>query len=326
MIAIIDSCTDPYINLAAEEHLLENFNRPVFRLWRNAPSIIIGRNQNAFAEINLDFVGEHSIPVVRRLSGGGAVFHDLGNINFTFIDTREGNEDTLAMFARFTAPIIKALDNMGINAVLSGRNDITIDGQKISGNAIYLGKNRVLQHGTLLFDASMEHLSGALKSRPEKFTGKAVQSVRSRVTNIRSHLAHDMDVQQFMDYLGKSVAEEAEKYSYSANDKAAIEALANRRYRTDEWNYGHSPTYNFSRTIKFPSGLIELYLTVTKGVIQKIDIHGDYFFTRPTTDFCQAIEGCPHTKEEITRRINELPTSDFFNGATAEELVPLFFI
>ena len=188
MIYISDTSTNPYFNLAEEEFLLKNFTEDVFRLWINAPSIIVGRYQNSIAEINTEYTTQHHIPVVRRLTGGGAVFHDLGNLNFTFIQNMNTVADTATMFRRFTLPILQALHSIGVDAQLQGRNDLTINGLKFSGNAICIHQNRVLMHGTLMFDVSKTNLSKALKSRPEKFIGKAVKSNVKRVTNIKEHL------------------------------------------------------------------------------------------------------------------------------------------
>ena len=153
MLYISHPCTDPYWNLAAEEYLLKEFQQPIFRLWRNQNAIIVGRYQNTLAEVDINYVKENSIKVVRRLTGGGAVFHDLGNLNFTFIEARIPGEDASAMFRRFTQPIIEALNNIGIKAYLEGRNDLLIEGRKFSGNAVCIHNNRILQHGTLLFNA-----------------------------------------------------------------------------------------------------------------------------------------------------------------------------
>ena len=210
MLYINDSCTDPYWNLAAEEYLLKSFSEPIFRLWRNESSIIIGQYQNAVAEIDTTYVKENGIKVVRRLTGGGAVFHDLGNLNYTFIEEKKQGEDAPAMFRRFTAPILDALNAIGVKAYLHGRNDLLIDERKFSGNAVCIHKNRTLQHGTLLFNASMNSLGAALKSRPEKFIGKAVQSNRSRVTNIHEHLPEEgcpvTDIISFKEYLAEYIS------------------------------------------------------------------------------------------------------------------------
>ena len=208
MLCIIDSTTDPYWNLAAEELLLTGIDEPVFRLWRNAPSVIVGRYQNSAAEINTEYVQSHGIPVVRRMTGGGAVFHDLGNVNYTFIDKKIAGEDTASMFRRFTAPVISALRRLGVEASLQGRNDLVIGERKFSGNAVCVHGDRVLQHGCMLFSASVTDLSAALNTRPEKFTGKSVQSNRARVTNISEHLPEGkaMSVEDFIAYLQDYIA------------------------------------------------------------------------------------------------------------------------
>ncbi|MFA7034287.1 MAG: lipoate--protein ligase [Bacteroidales bacterium] len=325
MLCIIDNTTDPYWNLAAEEYLLTSFSQPVFRLWRNDKAVIVGKNQNTLAEINLDFIHSKHIPVVRRLSGGGAVFHDLGNINFTFIDTKIEGEDTGNMFKRFTAPILAALNSIGVKAYLEGRNDLLIDSRKFSGNAICIHKNRILQHGTLLFSSSMNDLSGALLNRPEKFKGKAVKSNRSRVTNISEHLTKNMDIGEFVLFLKEYIGSEMEQYRYSEQDISAINDLAQSRYRQDSWNFGSSPKYDFTKVVKLPSGLLEIYMNVKRGVIAKIEIKGDYFFKAPTEEFCEALTGTPHTVEKITDRLKSLAIDDYFNGISLEEMVDLLF-
>ena len=183
MLCVNNIYTDPYFNMAMEEYFLKNFTENIFILWRNEPAVIVGKHQNSLAEINVDYVTEKGIKVVRRLTGGGAVFHDLGNINFTFIENGSKPD-----FQKFTRPILDVLIDLGVDARFEGRNDLTIGGRKFSGNAIAVWKNRTLEHGTLLFSAVMEDLSGALKVNPLKFEDKAVKSTRSRVTNISEHL------------------------------------------------------------------------------------------------------------------------------------------
>ncbi len=337
MLYINDVNTDPYWNLAAEEYLLKNFKEPVFRLWRNSNSIIVGHYQNTLAEIDYNYVKENNIKVVRRLSGGGAVFHDLGNLNFTFIEQKKGMEQSNAMFRRFTAPILEALNSLGVKAYIEGRNDLLIDGKKFSGNAICIYKERILQHGTLLFSSNMGNLSQALKSRPEKFIGKAVQSTRSRVTNISSHLPQPMTIEIFQEYLGNYICNRYGSgqnmdsasimpYSYTPEDLAAIEELKNNKYLPDSWNFGHSPAYLLNNSKKFAGGLIEFSLTAKNGNITAMEIYGDYFFTRPTEEFIQAIIGTQHTKEAVEARLAQLPVEEYFNGVSPKEILSLFFI
>ena len=229
---------DPAFNLAAEEWLLTRSDEDVFMLWRNRPAVIVGRNQNTLAEIDEAFTRARDIPVVRRLSGGGAVFHDLGNINFTFIT--QGNPSQGLDFERFTAPIQQALGAMGVACEFSGRNDLLIDGKKFSGNAQHFHAGRILHHGTLLFASDMADLSGALRTDPEKYRDKAVKSVRSRVTNISSHLPAPMEVTAFIKALMDHVSGHTpmDDMVLSAEEQASIEELSAARYRTWEWNFG----------------------------------------------------------------------------------------
>lgn len=316
MLKIYDTGTDARWNLAAEEYLLHRFSEPVFRLWRNADSIIIGRHQNAYAEIDLEYVREHGIKVVRRMTGGGAVFHDLGNVNYSFFNLR--GQD-------FTEPVISALAALGLSAGKSGRNDILLDGRKISGTAAFRQGDRLLQHGTLLFSASMASLSKALRPRPEKFADKAVKSTVSRVTNISEHLSYPMSVEEFFDAIFRAVDPEGEEYSYNAEDLKGIDALYREKYATEEWNFGKAPAYSLSKVKKFPAGLVELYLKVEEGRIADLQIAGDYFFTLPTEEFCRAMVGCTHEEKEIAGRLSGLAVGEYFSGITAEELALLFF-
>ena len=337
MLYISDTSTDPLFNLAEEEYLLTQKTDSVFRLWRNAPSIIVGRYQNTIAEINTEYTQEHNIPVVRRLSGGGAVFHDLGNLNFTFIQNRSGSKgsntlrrqaaDTSEMFRRFTAPIIDALGSLGVNAELQGRNDLTINSLKFSGNAICIHRDRILMHGTLMFDVSKQDLSKALRPRPEKYIGKAIKSNVKRVTNIREHLKKDVDVLWFKEFLGKYICSSdsnAVPYSLTPKDIRCIEELKKSRYSTPEWNFGNSPKYSFSNIRRFPSGIVELYMNVENGTIKNLDIRGDYFFSRPTEELIAKLIGTPHTREAIQKKIGS-QTEAYFAGIDSEDVVNLFF-
>ena len=325
MLYIIDNHIDPYWNLAAEEYLLKHISEPVFRLWRNSDSIIIGQYQNALAEIDLDYVKANNIKVVRRMTGGGAVFHDLGNLNFTFIEPHTKSEESNAMFRRFTAPIVEALNSLGVKAYLEGRNDLLIDGRKFSGNAMCISNSRVLQHGTLLFSASMNNLGAALKSRPEKFIGKAVQSNVSRVTNISEHLSGQMNIDEFQKFLGEYICGNSTPYTYTEADLEAIEKLKNEKYGLDSWNFGHSPAYTTHNVKKFPGGLVEVNFTVKKGEIAQLEIFGDYFFTKPTEEFVSQLIGTPHTREALLEKLTLINTPDYFSNITAEQMIEMFF-
>jgi len=319
------AATDPALNLAAEEWLLRTTGDDVFMLWRNAPAVIVGRNQNTRAQIDEDFVRARNIPVVRRLSGGGAVFHDLGNINFTFLSL--GNAGRDIDFRRFTAPLIEALGEMGVACAFEGRNDLTIDGKKISGNAQFLWRDRVLHHGTLLFSAQMADISGALRVDPAKYQDKAVQSIRKRVTNIASHLPTPMEPDEFMARLMHHVSggQTRAGLALAPDEAAAVELLAERKYRNWQWNYGYSPAYAFTKTSRTPGGVVEAHLDVANGVITAIRLLGDFFGRRDVAELEARLAGCPHDCQALARRLADLPLGEYLLGIKAQDLVECFF-
>lgn len=266
---------DPYFNLAAEEYLLKNFTEDFFIIWRNERSIVVGKHQNALAEINHEFVRSNNIHVARRLSGGGTVFHDPGNINFTFI--RSVKEISEVNFKLFTQPIIQSLQKLGVDAYTTGRNDLMVAEKKISGNAEHVYKKRVLHHGTLLFNSDLSKLKGALNVELSRFEDKSVQSNRSPVTNISEYSKEPMMVDAFADFIFTDVQEAfSEKMIYQLNEKdiATIHQLADEKYRTWDWIYGYSPKYIFRNKINTSSGEISVEMSVVKGIIQELKTEG----------------------------------------------------
>ena len=326
MLCIIRHETDPYFNLAAEEYVLKHFERDCFMLWRNEPAIIVGKHQNTLAEINADFVKENQIKVVRRLSGGGAVFHDLGNLNFTFIASGEHHQ--LVDFRKFTLPILEVMKKLGIDAKFEGRNDLTIGGRKFSGNAEHVHKSRVLHHGTLLFSAEMADLSGALNVDPDKFTDKAVKSVRSRVTNISEHLQSPMTVLEFRDHIMNHIVEttaNSKLYSFTEEDIRSISRLRDEKYITWEWNFGYSPKYNFRKAVKTNGGKLEVALEVVNGIIEKARFYGDYFNKLDPSEIESALEGSLHSESAVADRLNRFDITQYFLNVTREELAKALF-
>ena len=322
MLCIIRHETDPTFNLAAEEYAMTHFAAECFMLWRNAPAVIVGRHQNTLAEIDADYVQANNIPVVRRLSGGGAVFHDLGNLNFTFIADSDGRAQV--DFRRFTQPILDALQALGVAARFEGRNDLTIDGRKFSGNAEHVSGNRILHHGTLLFSARMADVSAALRPDPAKFADKAVKSVRSRVTNISEHLPRPMTVLEFRDYLMAHVVAatpDAQAYTFTPADVAAITRLRDEKYATWEWNYGHSPRYNFNKRLRTTGGTVEAALSVVDGVIEEARIFGDYFNRLDPAEIETALLGAAHQEQALRARLAPFNVPDYFVNVGAEELL-----
>lgn len=323
MLCIYNSNTDPYFNLAAEEYVLMNFTEDVFMLWRNNNAVIVGRFQNSAAEINLDFVKEKGVKVVRRLTGGGAVFHDLGNLNYTFIGPK-GSGD----FRTFSEPILQVLNNLGVPARFEGRNDLMINGQKFSGNAECIAKGRILHHGTLLFASEMEDLSAALKANPLKFQDKAVKSIRKRVTNISEHLPKPMTVSEFTDIIMEHVSKNttnAVPYTFTPEDIRAIEKLRDEKYSTWEWNFGSSPKFDYSKMMRTSGGNVEVNLFVEKGNIVKIKIFGDFFSRTDITEFENMFVGQPYREDSIRNIIESVTLDDYLCNVTADELVQIFF-
>jgi len=326
MLCITRHETDPYFNLAAEEYVLKYIDQDCFMLWRNEPSIIVGKHQNTLAEINLDYVKDNQIKVVRRLSGGGAVFHDLGNLNFTFIASGENHK--LVDFRKFTLPILEVMQKIGIEAKFEGRNDLTIEGRKFSGNAEHVFKNRVLHHGTLLFSSQMTDLSNALKVDPDKFQDKAVKSVRSRVTNISDHLKQPLTVLEFRELIMQHILEttsNAEVYSFTDHDIELISKLRDEKYSTWEWNFGYSPRYNFRKAVKTNGGKLEVTLEVVNGIIEKAKFFGDYFNKLDPEDIEKALRGSGHAENEIRERLKDFEIPEYFLNVTSEELVSALF-
>ncbi|HNW76140.1 MAG TPA: lipoate--protein ligase [Bacteroidales bacterium] len=323
MLIIRRNNTEPHFNLAAEEYFLKEFSDDIFMLWRNSPAIIVGKHQNTLAEINLDFVKDHNIQVVRRITGGGSVFHDLGNINFTFISNQHEGHD--ANFRRFTQPILDVLQKLGIPAQFEGRNDLTINGLKFSGNAQYIWKDRILHHGTLLFSAKMDHVSSALKVDPAKFTGKAVKSVRSRVTNISDHLKEPMDVEEFARLVELHIHEtypDAPFYELGEDDLRRINELVDTKYGTWEWNFGISPEYNLRKVVRTKhGGTIDFTMNVTDGIIQSIRIFGDYFSDKDTGVIEQALTGTPHQEQDVRKALEPYAIGEYFKRIETEEFI-----
>jgi len=322
MLCINDHHTDPYFNLAAEEYVLKNFMDNCFMLWRNGPSVIVGRHQNTLAEINMDYVKQNHIKVVRRLSGGGAVFHDLGNLNFTFIEHAE--DDKLVDFQKYTKPVIAVLRSLDVDACFEGRNDLVIDGRKFSGNAEHVYRGRVLHHGTLLFASELADLSGALNANPAKFTDKAIKSVRSRVTNISNHLKTPLDPEEFRDRVLRYMMDNypnCERYNYTDNDIVAISKLRDEKYATWAWNFGQSPGYNMVNNLRTDGGNLEIHLDVQNGIIRHIRIFGDFFNIADIAELEQLLIGTSHNETSIRRKLNEINLSDYLVNVTIDELI-----
>ena len=318
---LIDARTlDPDHNLALEEYVFTSMPRDkeYLILWQNDNAVIIGRHQNTLAEIDESYVQEKGIRVVRRMSGGGAVYHDLGNLNFSFIVDAAGSQVDLE---RFCLRIAVALGKLGLDARLDGRNDILAEGCKISGNAQYMKEGRVMHHGTLLFDSDLSVLSKALKPDPEKIKAKGVKSVRSRVANIRSLLKQDMTLQEFRDHLAwYLLGGDGVRYQLTEQDLAAVEAIRAARYGTWEWNYGASPSCDVQRSARIEGvGTVRAHMRLEHGCIADVAFTGDFFSTKEPEGLAQLLRGKPLARAALA----DIDPAPYINGMTADDLCRL---
>lgn len=326
MLSIFSPSNYAPFNIALEEYILSKFDQDCFLLYINEPCIIVGRFQNTLAEINYQWVQQHNIPVVRRLTGGGTVFHDMGNLNFSFL-MNSADADTVN-FARYTAPVLEVLNELGVPAVLQGRNDLTIKGMKFSGNAKLVQNGKTLQHGTILFNSHVESITQALKVNPLKFSDKAVKSVRARVTNVVDHLPQAMRLADFIPLVRQKVHNlypEARDYNLCIDDREAVQALVDNKYGTWDWNFGKSPQYNLANSIRATSGTIEFYLDVSNGIITSLRVFGDFFASREIVELEQWFSGISHTPETVQQAFEQAGYRDFFGDADLKELVEAMF-
>lgn len=317
MIYYINNSKDPYFNLAAEEYLITNVDitDEILLLWQNNNTIVVGRNQNTIEEINNEFVRTKKVNVVRRLSGGGAVYQDLGNLNFTFIFDK--NKDTARNYALFTKPIVNVLQNLGLNAHFSGKNDILVDDKKISGNAQYVYKNRILHHGTILFNVDMEILPKALKPDLDKLKSKGIKSVQARVTNILPLLNPPITIEQFKNLIIDQLksTKDTKIMEFSSEMIIEIEKLATAKYRTWDWVYGNSPAFALKRKTLFPNkGTIHVWMNVKTGIIENIKIYGDFLGSAGTTSLEENLTSQKYNLETITNIIKNTNIDEIFGA------------
>ncbi|WP_223700997.1 lipoate--protein ligase [Sutcliffiella deserti] len=319
--------TDPRINLAIEEYALKKLDieDTYLLFYINEPSIIIGKNQNSVEEINTKYVEDQGIHVVRRLSGGGAVYHDHGNLNFSFITKDDG--ESFHNFKKFTAPVVEALDSLGVKAELSGRNDIIAEGRKISGNAQFSTKGRMFSHGTLLFDSEIEHVVSALNVKKDKIESKGIKSIRSRVANIKEFLTEEITIEQFRQLLLEAIfkTKDIPTYELTEEDWNNIHELSKERYQNWDWNYGKSPKFNLQHSHRFPVGQIDIRLNVNKGLIEECKIYGDFFGVGNVEEIENLLKGVRYEKAEVANALEEIDVKHYFGNITKDELLELIY-
>jgi len=328
LLYINNQSNDPFYNMALDEYVTKELDpsNDYFYFYLNKPTVVIGRNQNTIQEINMEYIKEHNINVVRRSSGGGAVYHDLQNINFSFVV--DFNKDDFNSIKRFAKAIIKALEKFGVKAEFSGRNDITISAKKISGNAQYVSRNRLLHHGTLLFNSDLSILSKVLKVKKEKIISKGIKSVKSRVANIKDYLNEDIDALQFKELLLKNIFEvegsKLKEYVLSPKDIENILRLRNEKYITWEWNYGNDPEFDLTRSKRFDGGELDVRVNVREGIITAIKFYGDFMSIRDVSDVEEKLIGRKFKQDDVKDALSGINIKDYFGSISLEDILSFF--
>lgn len=324
---LINKSTNPYYNLALDEYAMKHIDidEDFFFLWRNEPSVIIGKNQNAAEEVNQNYIDDNNVKVARRVSGGGAVYHDFGNLNFTFIINVD--DPGKVNYKKYVQPIIDALADMGVNAEASGRNDILIDGLKISGNAQRMANGKLMHHGTLMYDLNIEDMVKALNVAPDKFISKGVKSIRSRVTNIKEHLPNSTDIYDFWDSLQYYLSNKGQdkEIILSEEEKAQIEFEAINRFGTWDWIYGESPEFNLNNQKRFAGGKLEIKMNVENGHIKDVRFIGDYLGLKDVKNIEDRLINVRFSQTDIDVILNDYDLKIYFGSITKEEILSLMF-
>ncbi|MDW7669343.1 MAG: lipoate--protein ligase [Bacillota bacterium] len=312
----------PYYNFALEDYLLNKADEGDYVFFYiHKPSIIVGKYQNTIEEVNKDFIEENNITVARRLSGGGAVYHDHGNLNFSFV--HKASKSDMNNFKKFTKPVVDALKELGLNAHLSGRNDILIDDKKISGNAQYYTNGRLLHHGTLLYDSQMSNLVKSLKVRDLKIKSKGIKSVKSRVANISDFLNNKLPIEDFKDYLLKSFyqSRDIEKHDLDEEAMNYIEKKVKEQFSTWDWNWGKSPNFEIQKIDKFPFGILDTRLDIKDGLISHCKIYGDYFSKKDIVHLENSLIGLKYDKSELLKNEDVLNINEYFDDIEFNDYV-----
>lgn len=318
--------TNPYYNMAFDEFCLESLpiDEPVFYLWQNRPAVIVGLNQEVNTEVNIDYLNKNNIALVRRVTGGGAVYHDLGNLNYTIVGR---SEDLERDYPEYASILMKALQELGIPATLSGRNDILVDGKKVSGFAKRVCKNRLMVHGTLMYDVDLEVLPQALTPSASKLQSKGIASVRSRVANLREYLPEVADIQTFSqrleDILSRHYADA--EYQLSSEDLASIQRLTDEKFAQWEWNYGRSPKATLTHSARLACGTVEIHLQIAENRIVFCQFGGDFLGNLPTSEVESALIGVVYEANAISESLKKLQISQYFDGVEVVDLVGIMF-
>ena len=325
MLYLESPSTDPYYNLALEQVLFDGpgQSRSCCMLWRNHNTIVVGKHQNTLQEVNMAYVQAHGVRVARRLSGGGAVYHDLGNVNFTFIAPHAGGGMDFSAFCR---PVADALAALGVDARISGRNDMTIDGKKFSGNSQYVKRGRVMHHGTILYDSDLSVVGQALRVPEAKITSKGLSSVRSRVTNVRPYVKGALPTEEFLARLRQALRDRypMEELALTREQRERTEELRETRYSTWAWNFGASPPCRIIKKRRVEGcGQLELHMDVEQGTLRRLHIYGDYFSLEEPEELAGLLLDCPLEEQALRRRLEGVEPGRYLRGMDADGLCRL---
>ena len=316
--------TDPYYNMAFDEYCLESLpiDEPVFYLWQNRPAVIVGFNQEVNTEVNLDYLKANGIALVRRVTGGGAVYHDLGNLNYTIVGR---SEDLERDYPEYASLMMKALQALGVPATLSGRNDILVGERKVSGFAKRVCKNRLMVHGTLMYDVDLEILTKVLNPSVTKLQSKGIASVRSRVANLCEFLPEITDIHMFSKQLGKILSCNDTEYQLSEKDLANIQRLRDDKFAKWEWNYGRSPKATLVHSTRLACGTVEVHLTLKENRISSCHFGGDFLGNLPASEVETLLQGVAYEPDAIRACLLSIKISHYFDGVVADDLIKMMF-
>ena len=319
-------CTDPYHNMAFDEYCLEKLplDEPVFFLWQNRPAVILGLNQEVNTEVNLDYLEANGIALARRVTGGGAVYHDLGNLNYTIVGRSENLERDYPEYARY---LIQALQKLGVPATLSGRNDILVEGRKVSGFAKRVTGDRLMVHGTLMYDVDVDVLTQVLNPSATKLQSKGIASVRSRVANLRDYLPQIDGIDAFRQRLEQLLSRDYAdaEYKLSETDLRQIRELAENKFARWEWIYGRSPRATLTHSARLACGTVEVHLTLAENRIASCRFGGDFLGNLPVNALEAALTGTVYQTDTIRKLLLSITVGDYFDGVTTEDLIGLIF-
>lgn len=313
---LINNSTDPYFNLAFDEYCLENIpsEEPYFFLWRNRPAVIIGLNQNAYSEVNLDYLNSHGITLARRVTGGGAVYHDLQNMNYTIIGRNPSPQ-----------PMVDALRSLGVPAELTGRNDIFVEGRKVSGYARRVSHDQEIIHGTLMYDVDLDTLTHVLDTPGSKMQAKGISSVKSRVANLKEYLPQFKSLDELQAALQEILSAGDGQMPLSAVQVAEVRRQADEKFSTWDFIYGHSHEADFRCKAKLSCGTVEADIRVDRGLIARLDFSGDFLFDTPAQELAAKMTGLRYAPAEVKAFLATQPVSTYFRGATPDDLAALLF-